>query len=194
MEALFSWFSNLINFFGSFIPRLRICKKSYKGVKYVRGAKVKVINPGLFIYWPLTTEYEITPVAPQVLNLAVQTLLTKDNKTIICDGCVCYKIVNVEKYLVDNFDSSECLGQIALASVRNVIMNKSLEDIQLSREEIDMDLTDSAIDLLEEQFGIDVLYVKLVSVAPAKVINLVGGLGSSLSLYTSNPTPIVQSI
>ena len=108
MESLFAWFSNLINFFGSFIPRLRICKKSYKGVKYVRGSNVKVISPGLFIYWPLTTEYEITPVAPQVLNLSVQTLLTKDNKTVICDGCVCYKIIDVEKYLVDNFDSSEC--------------------------------------------------------------------------------------
>ncbi len=187
MEALFSWLSNLINFFGNFIPRLRICKKNYQGVKYVRGKNVKIISPGLFMYWPLTTEFDLTPVAPQILNLTVQTLLTKDNKTIIGDGCVCYKIADVEKYLVDNYDSPECLNQVALASVRDVIMFRSLDDIQNDREEIDECLTESAKELLEDQFGVQILYVKLVSCAPARVINLVGGLGSSLSLYNDTP-------
>lgn len=194
MEALFSWFSNIINFFGSFIPRLRICRKNYRGVKFVRGNNVKIIIPGLFIYWPVTTEYELVPIAPQILNLSVQTLLTEDKHTIICDGCVCYKITNVEKYLIENYDSPECLGQLALASIRDIIVQRSLQDIQLGREKIDASLTQCARELLEDQFGIKILYVKLVSFAPAKVINLVGGLGSSLSLYNNTASPIVSTI
>ena len=194
MEALFSWFSNLINFFGNFIPRLRICRKNYQGIKFVRGKNVKVINPGLFMYWPLTTEYELTPIAPQILNLTVQTLITEDCKTIICDGCVCYRVTDVEKYLVDNYDSPECLGQIALASIRDVIVGRSTDNIQFEREDIDESLTECAKELLEDQFGIQVLYVKLVSFAPAKVLNLVGGLGSSLSLHTSTSTPVVTTL
>lgn len=194
MESLFSWLSNLINFFGQFIPRLRICRKNFKGVKYVRGKNTVIIEPGLFVYWPLTTEYELVPTATQILNLSVQSLLTKDNETIICDGCVCYKVVDVEKFLVDNYDSAECINQLALASIREVLIQYDYSSFNSFRDDIENSLTSQARDLIEEQLGVKINYVKLVSLSPAKVINLVGGLTNSNSIYSNTGSHIIGSV
>lgn len=194
MESLFSWLSNLINFFGSFIPRLRICRKNFSGVKYVRGKEVKIIKPGLFVYWPLTTEYELVPTATQILNLSMQTLLTVDNKAMVCDGCLCFKVKNVETFLVDNFDSMECLNQIALAAIRNVITTYTFDELRDRRKEIDTNLTEEAKSLLENQFGVKVEYVKLVSLSNAKVLNLVGGLANSHNIYGNSVTNTIGSV
>lgn len=194
MESLFSWLSNLINFFGQFIPRLRICRKNFKGIKYVRGKHTVIINPGLFVYWPLTTEYELVPTATQILNLSVQSLLTRDNETIICDGCVCYKVADVEKFLVDNYDSAECINQLALASIREVLIQYPYASFNSARDEIEGSLTAQAKELIEEQLGVKIYYVKLVSLSPAKVINLVGGLTNSNSIYSNTGSHIIGSI
>jgi regulator of protease activity HflC (stomatin/prohibitin superfamily) len=194
MESLFSWVANLINFFGQFIPRLRICRKNFKGIKYVRGKNLIIIKPGLFMYWPLTTEYELVPTATQILNLSVQTLLTADNKSIVCDGCICFKVVDVTKFLVDNFDSVECLNQLSLAAIRNVMISHTFEELKYVRQSIDDDLTEEAKNLIEDQFGVDIQYVKLVSLSSAKVINLVGGLTNANTLYNNSNSNIIGTI
>lgn len=194
MESLFSWVANLINFFGQFIPRLRICKRNFRGIKYVRGNTLVLIKPGLFIYWPLTTEYELVPIATQILNLSMQTLLTADNKTIVCDGCLCFEIKDVVKFLVDNYDSGECLNQITLAAIRNVIINHTFEELKTVRNVIDEDLTKEARKLIEDQFGVRINYVKLVSLSSARVLNLVGGLSNSNTIYNNSVSNVIGTL
>lgn len=146
------------------------------------------------MYWPLTTEYELVPTATQILNLSVQTLLTADNKSIVCDGCICFKVVDVTKFLVDNFDSVECLNQLSLAAIRNVMISHTFEELKYVRQSIDDDLTEEAKNLIEDQFGVDIQYVKLVSLSSAKVINLVGGLTNANTLYNNSNSNIIGTI
>jgi regulator of protease activity HflC (stomatin/prohibitin superfamily) len=184
MEALFSWFSNLINFFGSFIPRLRICKTTQLGVKFVHGNKVKEIYPGLFIYWPIVTEYILHPSVTQYQNLVSQVVLARDNKTYLCDGCVAYQIVDIVQYVTQNENAEQGIQQLTLTAIRE-LLTKNIPTSE-NRNDFDLELTTQCAALVNTRFGIIVEYAKLVSFAPARVLNLSGGLDSTSSIYSTN--------
>lgn len=184
MEALFSWFSNLINFFGSFIPRIRICEAVQIGLKFVHGKNIKLIEPGLFVYWPIVTNYRLYPSVMQYDNLVSQVIYASDGKTYLCDGCVAYKIVDVIQYATQNEEPTQGIQQLVLTAIREILTESSPSII--NRAEFDNKLTAKCIANLEPRFGIEIDYAKLVSFAPAKVINLSGGLDSTASTYITN--------
>ena len=112
MNAAFAWISDFVNLFISFFPHLIIVKKIESGVKFVRGKHVKILKPGLRWYWPLVTEQEVVVVVRQVTNLAPQTLMTKDGKTVIASAVVVYRVSNIEAFLVENHDADEAIGEV----------------------------------------------------------------------------------
>ena len=129
MELLAS-FNQFIQLLVSFIPRFTVVRKTDRGVKFVRGKKVKVLEPGLRWYWPLVTEIEVVNVQRQVLKLPVQTLYTSDEKTVIAGGVVVYSIEDIYKYLVENYDAEDSIAEVAAACLRDIVISKTVKEIQ----------------------------------------------------------------
>ena len=166
--------SNFLISFANLFPRILVVKANEKGVRFRRGKITKVIFPGVSWYWPLVTEIEIVPIVRQTLNLAAQTLMTKDGKCVIAAGVIVYSITDVIKYIVDNYDAEESIAEIASAALRDVIVEKSLDDIQTnSRNTTDKALSKCCKDALAI-FGVSVEYARLTDFATARIINLVG--------------------
>ena len=173
MELLSS-LNSLFRSIFSFIPRLAIVKETDRGVKFIRGKKAKVMNPGVHGYWPLLTEIDSVNVKRQVLKLPVQTLYSKDERTVVAGGVVVYTIEDVYRYLVDNYDAQESIDEVAAACLRDIVTSNTVDEIQNSRNGTDFALTKEVSQSLEE-FGVRTEYVRFTHFAPARVINIVGG-------------------
>ena len=165
----------IVDSIGKLIPRLKLITARDGGVKFKRAGKVKILTPGLYMYWPVVTTLEVYPVKRQVLNLPYQSLMTKDLKPIISAGVIVYTIEDLYKYAVENYDSIEAITEMGCAAIRSVIITKTLAELQSNNSNtIDNALTKSAQQEFAS-FGINVLYVRLTDFSTAKVLNLVGG-------------------
>ena len=127
-----AWIGDLIEWVSELIPRLGVCTAKQAGVKCARG-KVKPVKPGLFLYWPVTTEVELVETSRQTLNLSSQTLTTSDGYAVLVSAVVVYRVEDPTTVLVEVSDWEDTLGDAALGSVVDVVGNSSFEDV---REEL----------------------------------------------------------
>ena len=174
MEGALAWIGQLAEWLGSLFPRLKICRSTHQGVKFVRGAKVKVIQPGIFLYWPIVTDVELYPVKRQTLNLVTQTLTTKDDEAIIFSIIVIYHVEDIEKALCDCWDIEDTITDIALQASVDVV---AAHDFAQIRAGISKGIA-TAITLkcraLLRPFGIYVEKCGVTDFAQTKVYRLVG--------------------
>lgn len=173
MGAAFGWLGDLFLWFSEFVPRWEIIRTTERGVKWVRGKKVKVLKPGIRWWWPVVTDIEIEEVVRQTLYIEPQTLMTDDGEAVIASGVVVFRITDIQKYLVENYDAAEAIIEVAGAAMRKVIIGKTLEAIQKGRADIDNALSKETQKLLQA-FGVEVEYMRLVSFSKARILNIVG--------------------
>jgi regulator of protease activity HflC (stomatin/prohibitin superfamily) len=109
VDAALGWIGELARWLSAWVPRLVHVLAYQRAIKFVRD-HTEEIGPGLHLYWPITTQVEAKAVCRQVLNLASQTLVTKDGKTVAASGVVVYEITDLHRFLVENFDAEQSLG------------------------------------------------------------------------------------
>lgn len=114
---------------GQLIPKIIIVRATHGGVKFVRGKRIKCLNPGMHVYWPITTEVEIIATARQTMNLATQVLVTKDQYSVAAGAVVVYRIDQVESALSDNWDVEDTIIDIAQAAIVKTITSMPLGEL-----------------------------------------------------------------
>lgn len=155
MESAFSWFGDIIAWFGQLIPRIIIIRATHGGVKFVRGHKVVVLEPGLTWYWPIITEYIDIIVVRQTKKFYC-TLETKDDKTIMVGVVIAYSIINVKKALVGNHDIDDTIEDFGSTIVASIITDNTLEQI---RNEFDSKIKEHLLTHMKEElkcFGVKI--------------------------------------
>lgn len=169
-----------MTFIGSWIPRLVIVQANQKGIAYVRGKNIRILEPGLRVYWPIVTNIVIKPVVRQTIHLPSQTLTTKDRKAVTCGGSIVYRINDIQKYLVNTDDAPEAIAETCMAAIRKVIKSKTYDSIMLNiaSDSLDETLTSQARNMILE-FGAEAIYLRLSDFALARVINLTGNLSNN---------------
>lgn len=176
--------SNAVEAFGKLFPRIRNIKRNERGVKFLPGDRVKMMSPGLTIFWPIITTLETVIVTRQVLDLPIQTLITKDMKSIIISGTIVYTINDVYKYLIDNYDAIDSINEMCRAAIKDVVTSYTLEEIQINQDSTIYDiLTNTARDSLSS-FGIDVEYAKLTDFSWCFVLNIVSPTSEQKTIYS----------
>jgi Membrane protease subunits, stomatin/prohibitin homologs len=177
MDSAFAWIGQIIEWFGNFIPRLRIIRSTHAGVKYVRGARVIELKPGLHFYWPLTTEVEVIPVARQTHNLVTQTLTTKDNVSVIIGAVVIYEINSIVDALSNNWDVSDTISDVTQMAVVAVVNNWDYIDLrnQLSAK-VENELSIETRKQLKP-FGVKVLRCGISDFSQCRVYRVINDAG-----------------
>ena len=56
--SAFTWLNNLMEWFGRWFPRLTLIRSTHRGVLFLPGGRVKELCPGLWWYWPITSELQ----------------------------------------------------------------------------------------------------------------------------------------
>lgn len=129
MEAALGWIGDFAQWVVNWLPHVGICRKTHGGVKFVRGRHVKEIHPGLYLWWPITTEVELTETAQQTLNLTAQKLTTKDGRTILIDVVVIYRVEDVQKALVDTADYESTACDVALEATTEIVIDRTFKEL-----------------------------------------------------------------
>jgi regulator of protease activity HflC (stomatin/prohibitin superfamily) len=174
MEGALAWISEIVGWFGQFIPRWEIVDTRRGAIKWVRGSKVVALGPGLHCYWPVTTKFEVYPIARQTINLATQTLVTRDDRTIGVSGVVSYEIKDLEKILAETYDPDQTIADIAMAAIHDVCCNRAWSDLKTTQQDgtLDRDLRREVAKELD-RYGVRVLRTRLTDLAPTRCYKVV---------------------
>ena len=157
-----------------FFPRIWFCPTYIAGVLFVRGRNVKAFGPGAVIWWPFWTQMLTCAIKRQVMEIAPQTVTTKDGRSVIVSGVCTYYVADHVKYLVENHEAGDNAAEVVAASLIEVATGKTWDELLSNdRNTTSRALTKQAGELLAD-YGIEVERVRLASLAQANVINLVG--------------------
>ena len=173
MESAFSWFGQIIQWIGMFIPRLLIVRATERGVKWVCGKKVVAMLPGLHFYWPVVTEFTIRVVARQTLNMPAQTLITKDKKQVVVTGMVVYNVNDIVKAIGEqSWDVDNTVGDLAQAAIVSVVTTTNFDELSKLNDHMIDKLTNATRKKLKK-FGVYIEKCFLTDFCTTKVVRIV---------------------
>lgn len=179
LDSVSSVFQTVMNL----LPRIYFMPAYEGGVLFIRGKNIKQIKAGPVFFWPITTTMETCPVTRQVLPILAQTCSTLDGKTIVLAGVLTYRVVDVVKFLVDNYEADESVQEIVSSVLRDVVSERDWDSLQANnRNTVDNALTRKAASMLDS-YGCEVEKLRITSLAPAKVYQVFGH--SPLNSYAS---------
>ncbi len=172
MESAFAWLNQLVQTFYRFLPHILIVRATHGGVKWVWGKKVKPLNPGLHVYWPLTTEVEVLVTARQTLAIPDQVMVTKDGKKVVVKTLVVYKIPDPVRAIGKlNWDCDTTINDLTQSAVVRVVATHDYDEIMagIRDESLTKTLTKETRRELR-QFGVHVTRCKLVDFADCNLL------------------------
>ena len=184
MTGLFEWFGSLMERLLSFIPRLGICRAGHAGVKFKRGSIVEKIEPGLYVYWPAVTEVETMPVARQTVNLVTQRLTTKDGVPVIFSLMVVYRIQDIVKAVVETWDFTDTIGDVALEAALHSVLTRTWEELKTNYDQVQKELTRTVRSALYP-YGVKVEYAAITDMASAQMIAVIANQTPYVPLPTN---------
>jgi regulator of protease activity HflC (stomatin/prohibitin superfamily) len=174
MESAFAWLNQLFQAIYQLFPRILIVRATHGGVKSVRGEHVKLLLPGLHVYWPMMTDVEVIVTARQTLAIPDQVMATKDGKKVVVKTLVVYKIPDPVRAIGKlNWDVDTTINDMTQAAVVRVVATHTYDEIMagIRDESLTKTLTKETRRELR-QFGVHVSRCKLVDFADCKVFKL----------------------
>jgi regulator of protease activity HflC (stomatin/prohibitin superfamily) len=169
MNSALGWIGQIAAWFANWIPQIFHVKATDKAIKYVWSRAV-VIEPGIHVYWPITTQVTIYPVVRQVMNLPNQ-IVQCDNTSVVVGGIVTFSIKDLYMFLVENYDAEDSMFEAAQTGIRRAVLAETVDSINSGRAKIDHRLT-REVQSAVEAFGVSVEMVRLTTFAPTQVLSL----------------------
>lgn len=138
------------------------------GIRVRNGTQVKKLNRGIYFRIPYFDSVFVQESRLRVVEMPIQTLTSKDLKTLTINSSFGYSITDIEKLYKTLYHPETTLQSIAMSEVATFIFAnnlqevtpKSLEEQVLSR-------------LNEEDFGIKFEYFKITNFAVVRTYRLI---------------------
>lgn len=158
MSIGLDWLNDVAYWIGDLFPRWDLLQINEAGVKFLPGGKVKVIEPGIFWFWPVTTNVQTIDIRRQTLTFG-QRLTTKDDVAVQCNTVIVFTIDDVKKALVETVDFEDTCGEIAQKLTMRPVMSREFRavcDDIADNNEMRNEVTRGARRLLTD-YGVNVL-------------------------------------
>lgn len=160
LETLFCWVPWSVRWALSWLPRRGRLHVFQAGVR-VSGSAVSRLAPGTYWWFPRWSEIYTDNVVRKVKAIPTETLTTMDGVVVRVGGVMAFSITDIEKWLLDNESSDECVLVDAARILRAVVAEKKFEDLQSppARKRREDDVTRAGQEGLGSKFGIRVEYL-----------------------------------
>lgn len=138
------------------------------GIRVRFGKKVKKLSKGIYFKIPYFDSVYVQETRLRVCSMPVQTISTKDNKTITINGAVGYLITDVEKLYKTLFHPETTITNMCMSYIAEYVNNNNTEDLSGKA------LSENVLKELEKlEYGIKFEYFKVTSFAVVRTYRLI---------------------
>lgn len=138
-------------------------QQGYVGLLIEFGKLKKKLGPGLHTINPMTEQILLVDLRAQVINIAKQSLLTKDNVTVQVDAYVNYRISIPEFAIFKVANYIDLVNFMVQGVMKTIVAERTLTQLLSNRKEIEKAIT-AIIDDKTDPFGIAVISIETQSV------------------------------
>ena len=186
-------FSVLFTVVGIFIlwSGIKFVPQGFNYTKTRFGRFNGIMSPGLNFLIPFIEAIDQrVNVMEQVLDIAEQSVITKDNAEVVVDAVLFYQVLEAEKaaYAVSNLSNAQQnLGQ---TNIRTVVGSMALDDVLSNRDSINQKLL-SVIDEATEPWGVKVTRVEIKGISPPQ--NIVDAMSLQMTAEREKRAVVLQA-
>jgi regulator of protease activity HflC (stomatin/prohibitin superfamily) len=122
------------------IPYIRVCKvDAYeRGVLFLNNKFDKILDPGEYYFWKNAIEVSVSKVdmRNRQLEISGQEILTRDKAGLRVNFIAQYRVVDIEKAMIDNKDYEKQVYALAQLAMREYIGIYTLDELLEKKEAI----------------------------------------------------------
>jgi regulator of protease activity HflC (stomatin/prohibitin superfamily) len=145
------------------LSALKVVNQYEQGVVLTLGRFTGIKEAGLRVIIPVFQRMIKVDIRTNTIDIPKQEVITKDNVTINVDAVVYFKVINVQKAVLETTNYIYATSQFAQAALRDVTGNIELDSL-LGKRDMVSDQIKAIVDKQTEKWGIDVENVKLQNI------------------------------
>jgi regulator of protease activity HflC (stomatin/prohibitin superfamily) len=145
-----------------------------KGVKFMLGKYVGVMNPGWRLVWPIIQGYQKVDMRIKAVDVPDQEAITKDNISVTVNAVIYYKVIDAEQAIIEVENFFFAVSQLAQTTMRNVVGEVDLDELLSNRDAIAEKIR-KIVDEATDAWGVKVNSVELKDVTlPEEMKRVIG--------------------
>jgi len=138
------------------------------GLRVRNGKHIKKLSQGIYFKLPYFDSVYVQEIRLRVREMPMQTLTSKDLKTVTLNSAMGYSISNIEKLYQTLYKPEMTLQNIAMSSIAEVLHNTNAEEISPGL------LETKVLDKLKaDDYGLNYEYFKITNFAVVKTFRLI---------------------
>jgi regulator of protease activity HflC (stomatin/prohibitin superfamily) len=145
------------------IASIKIVTEYERGLRFTLGKYTGRMGPGLNFVIPLLQSYRKIDIRIKTVDIPKQEVMTKDNVPVRVNAVVYFAVSNTEKAILNIQDYTYAVAQYAQTALRDIIGNKSLDEVLSQRDEIANEI-EVIVDKETDQWGLNVTGIKMQDV------------------------------
>jgi regulator of protease activity HflC (stomatin/prohibitin superfamily) len=142
---------------------VRILREYERGVIFRLGRLMGARGPGLIFLIPIVDRMVRVSLRVVTMDVPAQDVITRDNVSVKVNAVVYFRVMDVNKAIVEVVDFLYATSMIAQTTLRSVLGQVELDDLLTNREKINLQLQ-HIIDEQTEPWGIKVSVVEVKNV------------------------------
>ena len=142
---------------------IRILREYERGVIFRLGRLMGARGPGLIFLIPIIDRMVRVSLRVVTMDVPAQDVITRDNVSVKVNAVVYFRVIDVNKAIVEVVDFLYATSMIAQTTLRSVLGQVELDDLLTNREKINLQLQ-HIIDEQTEPWGIKVSVVEVKNV------------------------------
>ncbi len=148
---------------------VRIVQQYEKGLVETLGKYSATADAGVNIIIPLFQNLRKIDMREQVMDVAPQNVITKDNVTVTVDAIIYFQITDPVRVVYNVANFAMAALKLAQTNLRNVIGDMELDTTLTSREKINTQLR-TVMDEATDKWGVKITRVEIQKIDPPKDI------------------------
>jgi len=153
---------------------IRQVNQYQKGVKFMFGKYVGLMNPGWRLVFPIIQSYQKVDLRVKAVDVPNQEAITGDNISVGVNAVIYYKVVEASKAILEVENFYYAISQLAQTTMRNVIGQVDLDGLLSQRDKVSENIR-KIIDNATDPWGIKVLNVELKDIVlPEEMKRVIG--------------------